>query len=61
MKNVFIVGATNQIGHFLLPILIDKYNIFALSRKENYHEKINHFPFSVVFSNDKCLGSNVPN
>lgn len=41
MKNVFIVGATNQIGSFLLPMLIDSYNIFALSRKENYHEKIN--------------------
>jgi len=41
MKNVFIVGATNQIGNFLLPMLIDSYNIFALSRKKNYHEKIN--------------------
>lgn len=41
MKNIFIVGATNQIGHFLLPILKDSYNIFALSRKKYEDTKIN--------------------
>jgi hypothetical protein len=41
MKNIFIVGATNQIGHFLLPMLKDSYNIFALSRKKHEDTKIN--------------------
>lgn len=41
MKNIFIVGASNQIGHFLIPILENNYNIFALSRKNHYSKKIN--------------------
>lgn len=41
MNNIFIVGGTNQIGHFLLPILENSYHISALSRKENFSEKIN--------------------
>jgi nucleoside-diphosphate-sugar epimerase len=41
MKNIFIVGATNQIGCFLIPMLKDNYNNFALSRNEYNDEKIN--------------------
>ena len=41
MKNIFIVGVTNQIGYFLIPMLKDNYNIFALSRDEYNDEKIN--------------------
>lgn len=41
MENIFIVGATNQIGNFLLPMLKDSYNIFALSRKKHEDTKIN--------------------
>lgn len=33
MKNILVVGATNQIGYFLLPLLKD-HHIFALSRKK---------------------------
>lgn len=33
MNNVLVVGATNQIGYFLLPLLKD-HHVFALSRKK---------------------------
>lgn len=34
MNNILVVGATNQIGNFLLPLLND-HNVFALSRKKH--------------------------
>lgn len=57
MKNIFIVGATNQIGHFLLPMIRDSYNIFALSRKKYEDTKINWIQSDIKELDEKIIDS----
>ncbi len=57
MKNIFIVGATNQIGHFLLPMLKDNYNIFALSRKNHEDTKINWIESDIKELDEESIDS----
>ena len=57
MKNVFIVGATNQIGYFLLPMLKDKYNVFALSRKKYDDNKINWIKSDIKELDEETIDS----
>jgi nucleoside-diphosphate-sugar epimerase len=56
MKNIFIVGVTNQIGYFLIPMLKDNYNIFALSRDEYNDEKINWVKSDINELDERTIG-----
>ncbi len=57
MKNIFIIGGTNQIGHFLLPMLQNNYNIFVLSREKHEDNKINWIKADISELDEKFINS----